>query len=139
MNIFRKIKSINFTIVDVFKKLGINNPTQEQLNFMQKFLKDLGVNNVRIAINDKVKEQDVPYLCSTTNALKFKTGVPVLTKRETECLGYLSHGKNRKEIASLIGLSPRTVDTHLEKARNKLGCFTNSELIDIWWKSQDTE
>lgn len=60
----------------------------------------------------------------------------ILTKREIECIKYLSHSMSRKEIAKKLGLSPRTIDTHLEKARIKLGYFTNKELINLWWANQ---
>ncbi|CAN5455267.1 response regulator transcription factor [soil metagenome] len=55
-------------------------------------------------------------------------GVPVefskefgLTSREGEVLVWLSKGKSNRDIAQILGLSPRTVDKHLEQIYAKLG------------------
>src|ERR1700710_85748 len=56
------------------------------------------------------------------------TGTPVefsrdlgLTSREGEVLSWLSKGKTKRDIAQILGLSPRTVDKHLEQIYAKLG------------------
>ena len=38
-----------------------------------------------------------------------------LTSREGEVLSWLSKGKTNRDIAQILGLSPRTVDKHLEQ------------------------
>lgn len=44
-----------------------------------------------------------------------------LTGREGEVLSWLSKGKTNRDIAQILGLSPRTVDKHLEQIYSKLG------------------
>ncbi len=44
-----------------------------------------------------------------------------LTAREGEVLSWLSKGKSNRDIADILGLSPRTVDKHLEQIYAKLG------------------
>ncbi|GAB4393210.1 MAG: hypothetical protein Tsb005_10520 [Gammaproteobacteria bacterium] len=55
---------------------------------------------------------------------------PPLTLRETDCLFYMLHGKTCKEIANILNLSHRTVETYLMNVKQKLGCTTNRTLID---------
>ncbi|MDA8173328.1 MAG: response regulator transcription factor [Nitrospiraceae bacterium] len=50
-----------------------------------------------------------------------------LTHRETEVLVYLVKGLTNKEIAEVIGVSPGTVNTHLDNLYRKLGCSSRIE------------
>ncbi|MEY4506741.1 MAG: hypothetical protein RL297_1319 [Pseudomonadota bacterium] len=49
-----------------------------------------------------------------------------LTPRETEVLSWLAKGKTNKDIADILGMSPRTVNKHLEHIFEKLGVETRS-------------
>jgi DNA-binding CsgD family transcriptional regulator len=53
-----------------------------------------------------------------------------LSKRESECLFYWLRGKTAKDIAAIMQLSPRTIETFLDRVKNKLGCFTKAEVFD---------
>ena len=44
-----------------------------------------------------------------------------LTSREAEVLSWLSKGKTNRDIAQILGLSPRTIDKHLEQIYAKPG------------------
>ncbi|WP_221931055.1 response regulator transcription factor [Telmatospirillum sp. J64-1] len=44
-----------------------------------------------------------------------------LTTREAEVLLWVARGKASRDIATILGLSPRTVDKHLEQVYGKLG------------------
>jgi DNA-binding response OmpR family regulator/DNA-binding CsgD family transcriptional regulator len=44
-----------------------------------------------------------------------------LTSRESEVLSWISRGKTNRDIAQILGLSPRTIDKHLEQIYSKLG------------------
>ena len=44
-----------------------------------------------------------------------------LTTREAEVLLWLSRGKSNRDIAEILGLSPRTINKHLEQMFEKLG------------------
>lgn len=56
----------------------------------------------------------------TTTPLEFSRDLG-LTSREGEVLSWLSKGKTNRDIAQILGLSPRTVDKHLEQIYSKLG------------------
>lgn len=53
-----------------------------------------------------------------------------LTDRQESCLYLLVRGKTVKEIAKDIHLSPRTVEDHLTKIKEKMNCKKKSELIE---------
>ncbi|MEO6367232.1 MAG: helix-turn-helix transcriptional regulator, partial [Steroidobacteraceae bacterium] len=44
-----------------------------------------------------------------------------VTVREAEVLLWLSRGKSNREIGQILGISPRTVNKHLEQIFIKLG------------------
>ncbi len=44
-----------------------------------------------------------------------------LTARQIECLRWSAQGKSSWDIAQILGISPRTVDEHLDNACKKLG------------------
>lgn len=49
-----------------------------------------------------------------------------LTQREAEVLYWLSLGKTNRDIADILGMSPRTVNKHLEHIFSKLGVETRT-------------
>lgn len=49
-----------------------------------------------------------------------------LTPRETEVLSWLAKGKTNRDIAEILGMSPRTVNKHLEHVFEKLGVETRA-------------
>lgn len=49
-----------------------------------------------------------------------------LTPRETDVLNWLAKGKTNRDIADILGMSPRTVNKHLEHIFIKLGVETRS-------------
>lgn len=51
-----------------------------------------------------------------------------LTPREREVLQLLSEGKSSKEIAALLDVSGKTIDTHRRNIMEKLGLFSVAEL-----------
>lgn len=54
----------------------------------------------------------------------------LLSEREQECLFFLLRRKTAKEIARILSLSPRTVETHMERIRLKLQCPSTSDLLE---------
>ena len=52
-----------------------------------------------------------------------------LTKREYEVLGLVAMGKGNKEIAELLFISVKTVETHKGHILEKLGLKNSAELI----------
>jgi NarL family two-component system response regulator LiaR len=53
----------------------------------------------------------------------------VLTQKETEVLILAGRGLSNKEIAHLLNVSPRTIQTHLGSVFNKLGVSSRTEAV----------
>lgn len=49
-----------------------------------------------------------------------------LTPRETEVLSWIAKGKTNRDVAEILGMSPRTVNKHLEHVYEKLGVETRA-------------
>lgn len=49
-----------------------------------------------------------------------------LTPRETEVLAWVAKGKTNRDVADILGMSPRTVNKHLEHVFEKLGVETRA-------------
>lgn len=52
-----------------------------------------------------------------------------LSRREAECLSWVSRGKSSSDVGAILGLSPRTVDSYLEKVCAKLRVRTRIEAV----------
>lgn len=52
-----------------------------------------------------------------------------LTERQREVLQLLAQGKSAKEIGAILGISPRTAETHKYKMMDDLGLSTTAELV----------
>lgn len=83
-----------------------------------------------------------PYFTSAANEVLIKgfvdqhvkTDVPVqvhksLTSREREIVQLLAEGKSSKEVASTLGISVKTAETHRSNIMRKLGTHSVSELV----------
>jgi len=55
-----------------------------------------------------------------------------ITNRERECLLYLEAGLPAKKTGSLMGISPKTVQNHLQNLRDKLGVFSKEQLLSVY-------
>lgn len=54
---------------------------------------------------------------------------PLLQARELECLLRTARGKTKGEIATILGLSQRTVKFHLDAARAKLDASNTTQAV----------
>jgi DNA-binding CsgD family transcriptional regulator len=70
------------------------------------------------------------------NTFNGKEKILTLAPREIECLKYLALGKNVKQIASTLGLSPRTIEFYINKAKEKTGYTVRQELINEFVKQK---
>jgi DNA-binding CsgD family transcriptional regulator len=61
--------------------------------------------------------------------LKTHIGDVPLSRREEQCLHYLSLGKTAKEIARIFDLSPRAIEFYIYKLKQKSGLNRNELLI----------
>ena len=56
-----------------------------------------------------------------------------LSKRETEILGWVTEGKTNPEIGTILGISPRTVQKHLERIYGRLGVENRHSAMRVAW------
>ena len=52
-----------------------------------------------------------------------------LSPREQAVLGWLRRGLSNKEIGQVLGISPRTVQKHLQRVYRQLGVCTRVEAV----------
>jgi DNA-binding NarL/FixJ family response regulator len=58
-----------------------------------------------------------------------------LTERERTVAAFVGRGKSNREIAALLTVAPRTVETHVHSILSKLG-LTSRTQIAIWAKEK---
>lgn len=63
------------------------------------------------------------------DSVQQQTAAPTITKREREILELIVDGKTSKEIAELLFISPRTVDTHRANLMQKLELNNIADLV----------
>ena len=83
-------------------------------------------------MNCELKAITHPYanlLGAARNVVLFLADLSIhLSTREEECLRYMMKDMTAKEIARLIKLSPRTVESYLSKIKDKVNVRTNLSL-----------
>jgi DNA-binding CsgD family transcriptional regulator len=55
--------------------------------------------------------------------------LPGLSRRESEVLSWVAYGKTNAEVARILGISRRTVDTLLSRTYQKLGVETRMAAV----------
>ena len=55
--------------------------------------------------------------------------VPKLSRRERDCLGFVSKGKSDWDISVILGISHTTVISHVQNAKRKLGAATRAQAV----------
>jgi LuxR family transcriptional activator of conjugal transfer of Ti plasmids len=56
-------------------------------------------------------------------------GTTTLTRRELECLSWVSRGKTDQDIGRIVGVAPRTVRFHIDNAKAKLSVGTRVQAV----------
>lgn len=98
-------------------------------------LRDLSSTITRVLAGERViapgMEQDA-VLALGRFARRAREGAEVaadLTSREQQVLELLSDGHTMRQIATRLGISPRTVETHVAKVYRKLGVRTRVQAV----------
>lgn len=96
-------------------------------------LKGSGVRNLKTAID--VAFQGGTYLCPgipkdiLQNSKPPKDPIDYLSDRENQVLQLFTQGKTNKEMATVLALSPKTIDTYRRRVMQKLEMPTQSALM----------
>ena len=70
-----------------------------------------------------------PLMASQARAAASPPAGVALSEREVEVIRLVAQGHTSKEMASNLGLSPRTLETYKARAMSKLGLRTRADLI----------
>ena len=100
-------------------------------------LKDSAFEELVIAIHTIMKKQ--PYLSPKVTDVMVKeylhnlsknesTAFSILTVREREVLQLIAEGKSTKQIASILNISVKTIETHRQQVMEKVGVHSIAEL-----------
>lgn len=84
-------------------------------NYVNLFQLDMRFSNKSAAVSYILNSDHCPFL---------------LTEKQRNCLFLLIRGKTVKEVASIVKLSPRTVEDHIDAMKSKLHCFSKRELVE---------
>lgn len=96
---------------------------------MGYILKDVPTDEIKNAIDTVMQGEQ--YLCTGAEASiapRTSDGREVLTNREQTVLLELALGKSNKEVASVLDISVRTVETHRKNIKRKLGISSTAGL-----------
>ncbi|MBX9804303.1 MAG: helix-turn-helix transcriptional regulator [Alphaproteobacteria bacterium] len=87
-------------------------------------------------LSDDLKGLDYKTLYDLIKVKKFtftvNNKIVSLSKSEFNCLSSLAEGDDMKTIANKFGISSRTVETHLNNTKAKLGIHSKNELLDMF-------
>ena len=66
-----------------------------------------------------------------TPAAASRLSTALLTPREAEVLSWVAKGKTNRDVGEILGMSPRTVNKHLEHVFEKLGVETRAAAASL--------
>ena len=84
--------------------------------------------NGQVYFSEQVKDRLVIDKKPSTRSSNTKTRLSSLSPRELEVLGYIAQGKSTKQVASVMNISAKTVESHTTKLMNKLDLHNRVEL-----------
>jgi DNA-binding NarL/FixJ family response regulator len=100
--------------------------------------KSSGADELEFAIRSVLKGQTYlsPVVCNSVLKVNSATAgenspLGLLSSREREVMKLLSEGRPNRDVARLLHISPRTVDTHRANILKKLGISSNAELYQM--------
>jgi DNA-binding CsgD family transcriptional regulator len=127
---------------DYYRAIRINHVTAVPIYVDNRFLVSLVLNRSGVPFSDReigLLEIVRPHLANlyrlgitADRVREVPADVPFdvpevpLTPREREVLDWVAAGKTNRDIAAIVGASPRTVEKHLERIYEKLGVETRT-------------
>jgi DNA-binding CsgD family transcriptional regulator len=130
---------------EYYRRIGIDHVMAVPLHVDQRFLVSFVLNRSGTAFSERdrdLAEVIRPHLANlyrlgvarerTRNLpadAPFDRAAAPLTPREREVLDWVAAGKTNRDIAAILGASPRTVEKHLERIYEKLGVETRTAAV----------
>lgn len=90
-------------------------PLGKDMQLLARHVGDVGINESMFLLGTATSREQVNHLAHAA-----------LTPRETEVLSWVAKGKTNRDIADILGMSPRTVNKHMEHIFEKLGVETRA-------------
>ncbi len=92
-----------------------------------------------VYVSDAVNRQLLQQLTTDPEAQALLPS-EVLSSREWEIFKLIGHGLTTREIATRLGLSRKTVDTHRSRMKRKLHLSSTSEMmrLSMWWVEHES-
>ncbi|HSB48227.1 MAG TPA: LuxR C-terminal-related transcriptional regulator [Burkholderiales bacterium] len=127
---------------EYYRAIRIDQVTAVPIHVDRRFLVSFVLNRSRFPFTDR--ERDLleiarPHLANLYRLgiaadrvrevpadISFDVAAVPLTPREREVLDWVAAGKTNRDIAAILGASPRTVEKHLERIYEKLGVETRT-------------
>lgn len=121
------------------------NPGTFYLNRMkpiENFITEFDMNNKDLlSIMDKhpivlpkpYRDANYQKICLTDGRVDVagKEGVTYVTAQELTCLRYLAQGATYKEIGRLMNVSPRTIETYIQRIKDRTGVHSRADLKQL--------
>ncbi len=83
----------------------------------------------RLYLSKKISDRVIHDYISQREAAEMDTPLSRLSRREREVLQLVVEGKTNTEIADILSISPRTVDSHRARLMQKLGLDNLPQLV----------
>lgn len=94
----------------------------------------------KVARGEKFYSIEISGLLINSIYNRPQRGLPFLTNKEKQVIKYLLEGHSSKEIAGILDVSPRTVETHRANVLSKFGLKTQqNSLRRLWSKRLNSE
>ncbi|HEX3984921.1 MAG TPA: response regulator [Acidisoma sp.] len=105
------------------------------IDFLEKpFAEDQLLVAVRRALEENRRALDAAFTTDRAAGL-----IATLTPREQEVMTLLAEGNSNKEMARVLGTSPRTIDVHRARVLQKLGVETLPDLVRLVLSARSPE
>jgi len=106
-----EVKKASFSTVSPFVFEENNPKTLDEEKYIQELISDIPIHKLFLNIHGKEVH---------------------LSMQEFKCLAWISRGKTAKEVARIMDLSPRTVESYMDNVKFKTKIESRSKLIDLF-------
>lgn len=89
------------------------------------------VRNGKLFLSRNIADDVTQYLLQTTLGNESSSARPCLTEREIQLIRHISEGHRNKEIADLMQINIRSVETYRTRLLKKLRCSSTAEMIRL--------
>jgi DNA-binding CsgD family transcriptional regulator len=99
---------------------------------MQLRLEDINSDSIQLSES----QTDLSTIKNQSQIIHYLGRSIKCTKREMDCLHLLSSGYTAKEVAIQFGISPRTIENHINNIKSKFGLNRKPDIIKAFLKSK---